>query len=39
MPYERNANWVDGEGAQATPITAVKLNKVEDGVVAASKNA
>lgn len=39
MPYERNANWVDGEGARATPITAVKLNKVEDGVVAASKNA
>lgn len=39
MPYDRNANWVDGEGAQATPITAVKLNKVEDGLVAASKNA
>lgn len=39
MPYDRNANWVDGDGAQATPITAVKLNKVEDGLVAASKNA
>lgn len=38
MPYQKNPTWVDGP-AGLTPITAAKLNNIEDGIFRAGGGA